>query len=136
MEVKLMLVLVLFPCLWLADGCERKTTNNNYCSGHAKCIIIYRCARSLDNNEKGHKIRTYRITLQGDPCNFSTYDNNGDGVITKEEMQVILCSTVETDALFADLDILEGDGEIMSEEFNATAPQIITNCFEDQQLLE
>ncbi|XP_045185957.2 uncharacterized protein LOC123543960 [Mercenaria mercenaria] len=131
MEAKLVLIVILFPCLWFVDGCNRNVTIN--CSGHATCHY-HKAARSLDNNEKEQKDkyywkRTYSITLQGDPCNFNTYDKNGDGAITKEEMHATLCSNVETDVLFADLDISAVDGEIKPEEFFGMAPLIITDCF-------
>ncbi|XP_045185995.1 uncharacterized protein LOC123543997 isoform X2 [Mercenaria mercenaria] len=129
MEVRLALNFVLFASFCLVDGCSC----TNICSAYAECHI-HRRKRSLDNQERDQienadRNRTYSITLQGDPCNFDTYDDNRDGTITKGELEAILCINEVTDALFSDLNAITDDGVIKPDEFIVIAPMIITDCF-------
>ncbi|XP_053387525.1 uncharacterized protein LOC123542753 [Mercenaria mercenaria] len=131
MEVKILLALVFCCCVWLANGCVK----TNACGDNSDCKNKRRrrFSDNHDNRPKGSvgKIGThYSIKLQDhDPCDFNTYDNDLDGVIAKEEVQDILGINAETDALFADLDIMTEDSVIKLDEFYALAPLIITECY-------
>lgn len=50
----------------------------------------------------------FNVTLRADPCKFSAYDLNRDGVITKFEFQTIFGSDENTRNLFNALDMTTG----------------------------
>ncbi|XP_053397123.1 uncharacterized protein LOC123544859 [Mercenaria mercenaria] len=70
----------------------------------------------------------YNVTLQVDPCNFKSYDDDRDGRISKEEFYAVFGENEKTDALFDDLDYPIADGVIEIEEFYELAPVTITEC--------
>ncbi|XP_045186872.1 uncharacterized protein LOC123544858 [Mercenaria mercenaria] len=70
----------------------------------------------------------YNVTLQVDPCNFKSYDDDRDGIISKEEFYAVFGENEKTDALFDDLDYPTADGVIEIEEFYELAPVTITEC--------
>ncbi|XP_045185975.1 uncharacterized protein LOC123543976 [Mercenaria mercenaria] len=128
MNFKLVLALVLFACVWVTDACNRN--NVNACSDDANCHI-----KSTDHHDRrkrsDQKNRTqYSITLQQDPCKFSTYDADDDGAITRAELQAVLGINEEANAFFADLDIMKDDeaSVITPDEFFTMAPLIIAEC--------
>ncbi|XP_053389675.1 uncharacterized protein LOC128552657 [Mercenaria mercenaria] len=82
--------------------------------------------RSVESQE-----HHYNVTLQTDPCNFKTYDDDRNEEITKEEFYDVFGQNEMTDALFDDLDYPTADGVIEIEEFYERAPVTITACVDD-----
>ncbi|XP_045185986.1 uncharacterized protein LOC123543986 [Mercenaria mercenaria] len=138
MELKLLLALVLFACIWLTDGCNRAKCID-LCTGNAKCRIKDpRCKQNPDRRQKGSVNKNgteYSITLQDDPCSFNTYDSDQDGAIAKRELHALLGDNEETDALFRDLNIKTDNrvSVITPSEFSTMAPQIITECADSDE---
>ncbi|XP_045202704.1 uncharacterized protein LOC123556197 [Mercenaria mercenaria] len=105
---------VLSVCCCIADGCLVRSLAHG-----VKLVLMnptnaYKRSVHLDG------------VIEGDLCNFETYDGDGDGVIVKEEVRSIMRHEVKLDRLFANLDIT-GDGKIDEEEFY-TSPAIKTVC--------
>ncbi|XP_045185924.2 uncharacterized protein LOC123543920 [Mercenaria mercenaria] len=128
MEVKLVLVFVSCTCVWFANGCNRRSSNNNNCSGGScnshRSQTLEKIARSQEANaEKSRK--SYRAQLQCDLCNFSTYDIDQDGVIEKDELLAI---SAGNDAVLAVLDLMADNKSVMPEEFYALVPMFIAEC--------
>ncbi|XP_045185938.2 uncharacterized protein LOC123543937 [Mercenaria mercenaria] len=121
MEVKLVLALVFCTCVWLSDG-----YNIDYLRASR---ILEKYAKSLEENAE-KKGKSYRAQLQGDLCNFSTYDIDQDGVIEKDELLTI---SAGNDAVLAVLDLMADNKSVMPEEFYALVPMFIPECPDSDQ---
>ena len=55
--------------------------------------------------QKGNK---YSIQLSDDPCDFDTYDEDGDGTITLEELIALFHFPGASRALYEDLNVISG----------------------------
>ncbi|XP_060579573.1 uncharacterized protein LOC132736450 [Ruditapes philippinarum] len=82
-----------------------------------------RYKRSDDQNEQ----QLYNVELQANPCDFFTYDVDGNGGIALKEMHAIFGNNKMALNLFLDLDYNE-NGVIEAEEFAEQASQFISAC--------
>ncbi|XP_060560738.1 uncharacterized protein LOC132720594 [Ruditapes philippinarum] len=83
----------------------------------------WRFKRSDDQDEQ----QLYNIELQANPCDFLTYDVDGNGGIALKEMHAIFGDNKMALNLFLDLDYNE-NGVIEAEEFAEQASQFIREC--------
>ncbi|XP_045185855.2 uncharacterized protein LOC123543851 [Mercenaria mercenaria] len=136
METRILLLLVLFDCGLLADGCSgNRKDKDSGCKWRVEVEVECRRRRSLDNkdNEKQmtgseKKEAPFSIKLRSTPCSFNSYDVDRDGTITKEEVQALLCGHEDAEMLFSEFDVKPEDGVIKPDEFYSTAPLIIAEC--------
>ena len=50
----------------------------------------------------------FHLTIKVDPCTFDVYDGDDDGVITREEINLLFRDNKLADTLFDGLNILTG----------------------------
>ncbi|KAJ8306994.1 hypothetical protein KUTeg_015078 [Tegillarca granosa] len=86
------------------------------------------CSRVCRGKREANKVFEDGTFLKPMPCHFSTYDSNGDKVISPAELGSLTNESGEEDdinELFAVMDV-DGDGGVNEEEFEA-AP-LIKDC--------
>ncbi|XP_060560749.1 uncharacterized protein LOC132720605 [Ruditapes philippinarum] len=83
--------------------------------------------RRYKRSDDQHEEQLYNVELQANPCDFITYDVDGNGEIALKELHAILGDNKMVLNLFLDLDYNE-NGVIEAEEFDEQAPQFIRAC--------
>ncbi|XP_062618515.1 uncharacterized protein LOC134280104 [Saccostrea cucullata] len=84
--------------------------------------------RSTDDTKFEKHTGRYVVWILANQCNFRTYDQNGDNLISLDEMKALFVYPEFGIKLYKDLNSNNGERGITEHDFNMNTPHVIKGC--------